>query len=371
LAPHLKESEESKMITKRTPLTLALLLLLVSALLVNSNSARSQEPVNATDLHKAGKEAERALSAANILTEIMKTPESSIPEDLMERAHAIAVIPNLVKGAFGVGGAHGKGLIVKRLGGHRWGTPAFIDLNGGSFGLQIGVSVTDLILVFTGESGLKGLYEDKLELGGEAGAAAGPAGRAAEAGTNLTFDSPIYSYSRSKGLFAGIALKGTVMTIDDSANQKVYGANVTGRQILVDGKVPSSPVVKPFLVALNKEVPSRADKEVKKAKSVAASDGVPVTRSPLSRSGIRSAQESLRDKGYYQGTIDGIIGPKTRNAIREFQRAERLPISGHLDTQTAAKLGLPDKSVGQTFQETGESTVAGTRDAGPEIAQGK
>ena len=153
---------------------------------------------------------------------------------------------------------------MKRLGDHRWGTPSFIDLNGGSFGLQIGVSVTDLILVFTGEKGLKGLYEDKLELGGEAGAAAGPVGRSAEAGTNLTFDSPIYSYSRSKGLFADIALKGTVMTIDDSANQKVYGRNVTGRDILLNGNVPSSPVVKPFLVALKREVPSRAEMDMRK-----------------------------------------------------------------------------------------------------------
>jgi lipid-binding SYLF domain-containing protein len=126
------------MLTKKVLLTLALLLLFPVSLVI-SGSAKDREPVATNNLHEAGKEAERALSAANIITEILNTPESSIPDELMERAHAIAVIPNLVKGAFGVGGAHGKGLIVRRLGDHQWGTPSFIDLTGGSFGLQIGV----------------------------------------------------------------------------------------------------------------------------------------------------------------------------------------------------------------------------------------
>jgi len=200
------------------------------------------------------KEAERALSAANVIQEIMNTPES-IPKELLERAHAIAVIPNVVKAAVGVGGSHGKGLVVARTSNKTWGTPAFVDISGGSFGLQLGVSVTDLIFVFTHENGLKGLFEDKLELGGSAGATAGPVGRTAEAGTNLTFDSPIYAYSRSKGLFAGLALKGTVMSIDDSANHNVYGSHVTGRDILLKGNIPASSQVKPFLAALRREAP--------------------------------------------------------------------------------------------------------------------
>jgi lipid-binding SYLF domain-containing protein len=344
---HLKQwGKELIMLIKETRLTLGLWLLFSTVLCVSNISAREQDTRSGTDLRHTGKEAERALSAANILKEIMKTPESSIPDELMEHAHAVAVIPNMVKGAFGVGGTHGKGLIVRRLADHRWGTPSFIDLNGGSFGLQIGVSVTDLILVFTNENGLKGLFEDKLELGGEAGAAAGPVGRAAEAGTNLTFDSPIYSYSRSKGLFAGIALKGTVMTIDDSANQKVYGPKVTGRDLLLGGNVPPSPVVKPFLLALRNEVPSRADRETHKKESVAASQSPQGSKPPLSQSRVKAAQESLRDKGYYAGPIDGIVGPKTRNAIREYQKAENLPVNGRLNSETAAKLGITEKSVG-------------------------
>jgi lipid-binding SYLF domain-containing protein len=323
------------MSNKKTLLILGLVLLLPASFLGNPSKGSTE---------KAGKEAERALSAANIMTEIMNAPDSSIPRDLMEHAHAIAVIPNLVKGAFGVGGTHGKGIVARRLPDNRWGTPAFIDMNGGSFGFQIGVAVTDLILVFTREEGLKGLYNDKLELGGEAGATAGPVGRAAEIGTNLTFDSPIYSYSRSKGLFAGIALKGTVMTIDDSANHKVYGKGVTGRDILLGGTVPASPVVKPFLVALNKEAPlvaSRENREEKKEKVSEKSSTAQATKpASLSTSNIKNAQETLRDKGYYTGPIDGIIGPKTHSALREYQKAEGLPVSGNLDVQTAEKLGV-------------------------------
>jgi lipid-binding SYLF domain-containing protein len=202
-----------------------------------------------------GKEAERALSAANVLLEIIKTPESGIPQDLLNHADAIAVVPNVVKAALGVGGRHGKGIVARRLPNSTWGAPAFIEISGGSFGLQIGVSVTDVILVFTNDDGLKGLLEDKVELGGDAGVAAGPVGRSAEAGTNVTFDSPIYSYSRSKGLFAGLALKGTVMTLDGSANRRLYGDKATGRDILLGNNFQAATETKPFVDALDRVAP--------------------------------------------------------------------------------------------------------------------
>jgi len=202
-----------------------------------------------------GKEAERALSAANVLLEITKTPESGIPQDLLNHADAIAVIPNVVKAALGVGGRHGKGIVARRLPNSDWGAPAFIEVSGGSFGLQIGVSVTDVIFVFTNDDGLKGLLDDKVELGGDAGVAAGPVGRSAEAGTNVTFDSPIYSYSRSKGLFAGLALKGTVMTMDGSANRRLYGDKATGRDILFGSSLHAATETKPFVDALNRVAP--------------------------------------------------------------------------------------------------------------------
>jgi lipid-binding SYLF domain-containing protein len=292
------------------------------------------------------KEAERALSAANVVRELINTPESNIPEELMKHAHAIAVVPNIVKGAFGVGGTFGKGIVSRRIADRGWGTPAFIDLSGGSFGFQIGVSVTDLVLVFTKEDGLEGLFKDKLELGGEAGATAGPIGREAEVGTNLTFDSPIYSYSRSKGLFAGIALKGAVMTIDDSANHKVYGEGVTGRNILLEGKVPPTPAVRPFLVALKEaRAEAVASRKTESEPAVSAKKAEPVATSK--KTDIMQAQKSLQEKGFYNGSIDGVIGPMTRKAIREFQKAENLPVNGQLNEQTSAKLGVPPVTIGE------------------------
>jgi lipid-binding SYLF domain-containing protein len=299
----------------------------------------------------SGKEQERALSAANVLTEILNTPES-IPRELLQRAQAVAVVPNVVKGAFGVGGQVGKGVVAKRKSDGTWGPPSFIDVSGGSFGLQLGVSVTDLVLVFTDPDGLKGLFEDKLELGGEAGVAAGPVGRAAEVGTNVTFDSPIYSYSRSKGLFAGLALKGTVMTIDDSANHDVYGKNVSGSQILIAGKVPVAPAVRPFVNALNKYVPpggevaktevTRKSKTSAEVESQTKADHQP-ERATLSSAEVKQAQRALQAKGYDTGGIDGIIGPKTRQAIRDYQAAEKIQVTGTLNAETASRLGVREE----------------------------
>src|SRR5207237_5500223 len=141
---------------------------------------------------------------------------------LMSRAEAIAVIPHGVKGAFGVGGEYGKGLVSHRLESGRWSPPSFIKIGGGSFGLQLGVEATDLVLVFTDSQGFKGLLEGKVKLGADAAVAAGPVGRNAQASMDVMLKSPILAYSRSKGLFAGISLDGAVVTIDDSENRKVY-----------------------------------------------------------------------------------------------------------------------------------------------------
>jgi lipid-binding SYLF domain-containing protein len=301
------------------------------------------------------KEAERALSAANVISELMNTPESKIPDELMERAHAVAVIPNIVKGAFGVGGTFGKGIVTRRLPNGKWGAPSFIDLSGGSFGFQLGVSVTDLVLVFTREDGLEGLFKDKLELGGEAGATAGPIGREAQVGTNIRFDSPIYSYSRSKGLFAGIALKGAVMTIDDSANHKVYGPGVTGRSILLDGKVAPTPTVQPFIAALTKATAEAVAKREHPKEPVATAakkaPAEPATSSSSKKSEMVQIQLTLQEKGYYHGSIDGIMGPLTKNAIREYQKAEHLPATGQVDAQTANKLGVAPMSVSENLNQ--------------------
>ena len=224
--------------------------------------------------------------------------------------------------------------------------PRSSTLSGGSFGFQIGVSVTDLVLVFTQEDGLKGLFEDKVELGGSAGVAAGPVGRTAEAGTNLTIDSPIYSYSRSKGLFVGISLKGTVMTIDDSSNHRVYGNNVSGRDILLSGNVAPAPVFTPFLTALKQEthVAKATTESSRETETQKVENKTPVSESAVkngvTREDARSVQESLKAKGFYEGEADGIVGPKTRRALREYQKSEGLSVTGRLDSPTAEKLGV-------------------------------
>jgi len=220
-------------------------------------------PAMAQQSEKQSAEAERVGEAATILTEIMTIPENSIPEELMARAHGIAVIPHVVKGAFGIGGQWGKGLMSQRNEDGSWSAPAYIQIGGGSFGLQIGVQASDIVLVFTDEDGVKGLLKGKLKLGADASATAGPVGRKAEIGTDVLLRSAVFAYSRSKGLFAGISLDGSVISIDDSANEKIYGKSVTGEQILLDRAVKANATVEPLLKALEKVSPPHV--HIKKA----------------------------------------------------------------------------------------------------------
>lgn len=189
----------------------AVTLLFTTTLL--GQQAKSKEISNA---------AKTAQKATKVMDEIMATPDKSIPTDLLHKAKAIAVFPNMIKGAFIFGGQGGKGLISRRSG-NAWGPPAMFKLGGGSVGFQIGGSSTDVIMLFMTEDSLKNLMEDKFEIGGEASAAAGPVGRTAKASTDAQLQAQILSYSRSKGLFAGISLSGVVVSPDDDANTALYG----------------------------------------------------------------------------------------------------------------------------------------------------
>src|SRR5438105_3461996 len=210
---------------------------------------------------KQSDEGARAASAAAVLGEIMDAPDQSIPEALLKKAYGIAVIPHVIKGAFGVGGRYGKGLVAQRNADGGWGTPLFIEIGGGSFGLQLGVEATDVVMVFTNRDGIQPLLKGKLKIGADASATAGPVGRKAEAGTGILLKSAIYSYSRSKGLFAGIALDGAVLQLDDDANKSVYGKKTVAADAS-KGKVGGAalPVVQPFLSALQKYAPAEAPK---------------------------------------------------------------------------------------------------------------
>ncbi len=203
-------------------------------------------------------ERERVESSVQVLREMTRAEDADgIPESLFERAKAIAVIPHVVRGAFIVGGRWGKGVVTARSPDGTWGPASFLDLSGASVGFQIGGDATDVILVFIEEDGLDALLEDRVELGANVSAAAGPLGRSAEIGTNVTLDSAIYGYSRSKGLFAGAALDGSVITIDDSANEKAFGQEIDG-DVAMSGEVDRPDIFQPFIDAVREITPDVA-----------------------------------------------------------------------------------------------------------------
>jgi lipid-binding SYLF domain-containing protein len=185
---------------------------------------------------QAGEEENKlAENAVRVLKEVMMEPDKSIPKDLLQKAHAIAVIPDVIKAGLVVGGRHGDGLISVRTRDGTWSNPSFVGLTGGSFGFQAGVSSTDVVLVFRTQRGVDSIVHGKFTLGADASAAAGPVGRSATASTDAQLKAEIYSYSRSRGLFAGASLDGTAITIDNDANQAVYGEGVTPRRIFEGG----------------------------------------------------------------------------------------------------------------------------------------
>lgn len=180
---------------------------------------------------------ERVNKASTVMTQIMSIKDKSIPRDLLAKAKAVVVFPGTIKGAFIIGGQGGKGIAVRRVGGG-WSAPAFFNMAGGSIGLQIGGSKTDYVMLIMNDKGMKGLLEDKFELGGEGSVAAGPVGRTAAASTNATLDAEILTYSRSKGLFAGVSLKGVSINSDGDLNQAIYQKR--SKQIIGEPAVPAS-----------------------------------------------------------------------------------------------------------------------------------
>ena len=177
----------------------------------------------------------RATNAVRVLKEIMQAPDKAIPQDLLRDAKAIAVIPDRIKAGFIFGGSRGEGLISVKSADGTWSNPSFITMTGGSVGFQAGVSSTDVVLVFRTQRGVDSIVRGKFTLGADASAAAGPVGRTASASTDAQMKAEIYSYSRTRGLFAGVALDGSVLRIDYDANAAVYGAGVTPRRIFEGG----------------------------------------------------------------------------------------------------------------------------------------
>ena len=195
---------------------------------------------------------ERLDDAASLFSEIMGAPDRSIPQDLLNKSECIVLVPGLKKGAFVVGGKYGKGFAVCRgSGGQGWGPPAAIRIEGGSFGFQIGVSSSDVVLLIMNDGGMRHLNQSKFTIGGEATAALGPVGRDATAQTDALMHAEILSWSRSRGLFAGASLDGATLRGDTDENRTLYGKPWTTRQILSSGAATPAPAEK-LLTVLNK-----------------------------------------------------------------------------------------------------------------------
>jgi len=204
-----------------------------------------------------GREEDRVKDAGDVLREILDIPDN-IPQDLLDKAECIIVLPSVKKGAFGIGGSYGRGVMVCRSGQHytgSWGAPALYALEGVSIGFQLGGQATDFVLLVMNPSGAKSLLGSKVKLGADASAAAGPKGRTAEGATDVVMKAEILSYSRNKGLFAGVSLEGSTLRSDGSANENLYGQKVSARQIIREGKVKIPDCAKELVALLDKRTP--------------------------------------------------------------------------------------------------------------------
>jgi SH3 domain-containing YSC84-like protein 1 len=192
---------------------------------------------------------DRLDSATTVLHEIMGAPDKGIPEEVLEHAKCVAVIPHMVKGGLIFGAKGGKGVATCRTA-DGWSAPAFITISGGSWGLQIGVEAVDVVLIIQNDKGMQKLLESNFQLGADASAAAGPVGRHAEAGTDWKMDTEILTYSRAKGAFAGLTLEGASIRQDDDSRRAIYGRDVTTRALLL-GQVPVPAAAQPFLAEVH------------------------------------------------------------------------------------------------------------------------
>lgn len=190
-------------------------------------------------------------NAAKVLNEIMGTPDKAIPDKIMNEAKCVAVIPSMVKIAVGFGGSHGKGVATCRTANGRWSAPAPITITGGSWGLQLGGQAVDLVMIVTNDDGMQNLLTSKFKLGADASAAAGPVGRDAAADTDWKMKAQVLTYSRARGVFAGIDLNGSAITQDKDETRVLYGKFVPFEEIL-SGKVAPPAMTEPFLASVRK-----------------------------------------------------------------------------------------------------------------------
>lgn len=203
-------------------------------------------------LHAASDAPKRLDDSADMLTEIMSAPDKGIPQDLLEKAQCVILVPGLKKGAFIIGGKYGKGfMLCRKSGGVGWSAPAAIRVEGGSFGFQIGGAETDVVMLVNSETGAKKLMASKFTLGADASVAAGPVGRTSSAETDAQLHAEILTWSRTRGVFAGIALQGATLRPDEDWNKELYGSALTNQEIVM-GTTPAPPPAAKLLATLDK-----------------------------------------------------------------------------------------------------------------------
>ncbi len=221
-------------------------LLVILLLLASSGWVPAKESDQVKQLAKANE----------VLTEIMQTPDKSIPRDLLDKAVCVGIVPAQIKFAFGIGGSYGRGVLVcRRHGNGPWGAPSLFTMGGGSFGFQIGGKATDIVFIVMNPGGARKLLQSKVTLGADASVAGGPVGRSASAETDAQLHAQILSYSRSRGLFGGVALNGAVLKQDSNDNEKLYGRKVSPGDILINGKVSVPAAGRPLDRTLTKYSP--------------------------------------------------------------------------------------------------------------------
>lgn len=227
---------------------ISLTLAMASAAAAQDSSMQSHDKMDKEHGKVSSKlkdEVHQSEKAAKVFTEIMNTPDKGIPSEILDKAECVAVFPDVIKAGFIVGGRGGRGVLSCRTA-DGWSAPAYLNLGGGSIGLQIGAQSTDFVMLFMNRNGIDSLLSDKFEIGGEGSVAAGPVGRQAGASTDMKLNAQILSYSRSKGLFAGLELKGVVIKPDKDDMRDVYGEGVTAKDVVMSSKTTAPASVLAF-----------------------------------------------------------------------------------------------------------------------------
>jgi lipid-binding SYLF domain-containing protein len=234
--------------------------LLVAMALVGLPASLHSAPLGADE--KEIKETERLENAGQVAKEIMDIPDN-IPQELLDKADCVVVIPSVLKAAFIVGASYGRGAMTCRSGDDfrgPWGAPTMMALEGGSFGLQIGAQATDFVLLIMNQRGADAILTSKVKLGADASAAAGPVGRTAAASTDVTMRAEILTYSRSRGLFAGISLEGSTLRPDNDANERIYNKKIDAKDVVLHNAIPVPPSAKALIMTLNHHSPKNRSK---------------------------------------------------------------------------------------------------------------